>query len=75
MQKALLAGLLEPTARLQRLESDGDYTSRLAIQEEIKSLPFGAVWDHFCATSNVPVGETWLGEVKAYERSVVSARS
>lgn len=74
MIKALLIALLEPTARLQELEAAGDFTSRLALLEEIKTLPFGAVWDYYCSTQNVPVGAAWLEEVKDYERKVLSQR-
>ena len=49
------------------LERAGDYTSRLALREEAKTLPFGAVWDFYCLQQNVPVGEAWLAEVKAYD--------
>ena len=54
--KALLKALVEPTARLRECEAAGDYTARLALQEEIKALPWGAVWDHYCATAGVPGG-------------------
>jgi L-rhamnose isomerase len=72
--KALLAALLEPSELLRRLEADGDYTSRLALLEELKTLPLGAVWDHHCLTGGVPVGRQWLDEVKRYEREVLSTR-
>ncbi len=74
MLKALLAGLLEPTAMLQRFEADRDYTSRLAVQEESKLLPAGAVWDHYCHRHGVPVGQAWLAPLKAYERDVLGRR-
>jgi len=74
MLKALLIALLEPTPWLQDLERKGDLTSRLAIQEELKSLPFGAVWDFYCMNKDVPVGAAWLNEVKAYETKVLSKR-
>jgi len=74
MFKALLLALLEPTCRLRQLELEGDYTSRLALQEESKSLPFGAVWDFYCESKGVPVGEDWLTEVKHYEKEVLSKR-
>ena len=74
MLRALLIALLEPPA-LKAAEAIGDYTARLALQEEAKALPFGAVWDGYCESQNVPVGEAWLGEVKAYEKSVLSKRS
>jgi L-rhamnose isomerase len=75
MLRALLIALLEPTDRLRALEADGDFTSRLALQEELKTLPFGAVWDYYCETKNVPVGENWLANIKRYEKSVLSRRS
>ncbi len=74
MVKALLLALLEPTAKLQQMETEGDFTSRLAMLEELKTLPFGAVWDYYCVKSNVPAGDAWLGEVKTYEKNVLSKR-
>lgn len=75
MIKALLLALLEPTEQFQQLELAGDFTSRLAMMEEQKSLPFGAVWDYYCLKSGVPVGADWLNEVKRYENDVLSLRS
>ena len=74
MQKALLLALLEPTAMLKEYEVNFDFTSRLAMLEEIKTLPAGAVWDYFCEINNVPVGEAWLKEVRAYEKDVLHKR-
>jgi L-rhamnose isomerase len=74
MLKALLLALLEPTERLRRLEAEGDLTSRLAMLEELKTLPLGAVWDYYCAKSDVPVGPAWIDEVKRYEMDVLSRR-
>jgi len=64
--KALLIALLEPPA-IRAAELDGDNTARLALQEESKSLPFGAVWNYYCESKRVPVGEAWLTETKAYK--------
>ena len=75
MIKALLMALLEPTKTLVRVETKGDYTSRLALLEELKTLPFGAVWDYYCLKSNVPAGDAWLDDVKAYEENVLSNRT
>ena len=75
MIKALLMALLEPTDKLRQAEADGDFTSRLALLEEAKTLPYSAVWDYYCAKSNVPVGEAWLAEVKTYEKNVLSQRA
>jgi L-rhamnose isomerase len=74
MIKALLIALLEPTDMLRQTEQDGDYTSRLAMFEEIKTLPFGAVWDYYCIKHNVPAETDWLKEVKDYEANVTSKR-
>ncbi len=74
MIKALLKAMLEPAGELIRLEQDGDYTSRLAMLEELKTYPFGAVWDYYCKVMNVPVREAWLAEVKKYERDVLVGR-
>jgi L-rhamnose isomerase len=71
--RALLLALLEPPA-IRATELAGDNTTRLALQEEARSLPFGAVWDYCCETKGVPVGETWLAEVKRYEKSVLCKR-
>jgi L-rhamnose isomerase len=74
MLRALLIALLEPTEKLRNAENAGDFTSRLALQEEIKSLPHGAVWDFYCESQNVPVGENWLNNVKRYEKEVLFKR-
>jgi len=73
--KALLRAMLEPVDALRKAELDGDYTTRLALTEEFKSYPFGAVWDYYCETQGVPVREAWLADVKAYERDVLLKRS
>ncbi len=69
--KALLLALLEPIQALREREAAGDYTARLALLEELKTLPFGAVWDYYCLTQNVPIGPAWLDEVRTYERDVL----
>ena len=75
VQKALLAAMLEPIDRLRAAELAGDYTTRLALQEELKSLPAGAVWDYFCLAQDAPLGMGWLEAVKRYEERVLSQRS
>lgn len=72
--KSLLMALLEPTAMLRDLEDNGDKTARLAWLEELKSYPFGAVWDHYCLTQSMPVGAKWLNDCQDYERDVLSKR-
>jgi L-rhamnose isomerase len=75
MIKSLMKALLEPTEMLRGFEGEGDYTSRLALLEEIKTLPFGAVWDYYCESAGVPGGTAWLAEVKKYEKDVLTSRS
>jgi len=72
--KALLIAMLEPIAQLRAMENAGDNTGRLATLEELKSLPFGAVWDEYCRRQNAPVGGAWLDEVRAYEKKVLARR-
>jgi L-rhamnose isomerase len=74
MIKALLIALLEPSEKLRQMELEGDYTGRLAMQEELKTLPFGAVWDYYCTKQDVPAGPDWLNEVRDYERNVTNSR-
>jgi L-rhamnose isomerase len=73
--KALLRAMLEPIEALKKAELEGDYTVRLALTEEFKSYPFGAVWDYYCASNNVPVREQWIKEVKDYEQKVLLQRN
>ncbi|SDS36078.1 L-rhamnose isomerase [Paenibacillaceae bacterium GAS479] len=68
--KALMRAMLEPVEELRRAELAGDYTTRLALAEEFKSYPFGAIWDYYCELSGVPAREAWLAEVKEYEQQV-----
>lgn len=73
-QKAFLIALLEPLAKLREYEANEQLFERLALLEEAKSLPWGAVWDEFCLRNNVPVGEAFIGEIQKYEQAVTSKR-
>ncbi|MDP4132707.1 MAG: L-rhamnose isomerase [Bacillota bacterium] len=73
-QKALLNALLEPTDLLKKMELEGDFTSRLAMLEELKSYPFAAVFDYLCEKNDRPVREEWIADVKKYEKDVLSKR-
>ncbi len=73
-QKAFLNALLEPLAKLREYEANDQLFERLALLEEAKSLPWGAVWDEFCLRNNVPVGEAFIGEIQKYEQAVTSKR-
>ncbi len=75
MIKALLLALLEPIDKLRQAESSGDYTARLALLEEARTLPMGAVWDFYCESAGAPVGAAWIAEVQKYERNVLSERA
>ncbi|WP_295937186.1 L-rhamnose isomerase [uncultured Alistipes sp.] len=74
-QKAFLLALLEPAATLQQYEAEGRYFERLAMQEELKSMPWGAVWDMFCLKNGVPVGEGYIAGIQQYEKEVTSKRA
>jgi len=73
-QKCLLQALLEPLAKLREYEDNGQNFERLALLEEAKSLPFGAVFDYFNLKNNVPVGESFIPVIQAYEKDVTSKR-
>jgi L-rhamnose isomerase len=73
MLRALLIALLEPPG-IKAAEIEDDHTTRLALQEEAKLLPFGAVWDYYCDSKSVPVGDAWLPLIKKYEKDVLLAR-
>ena len=72
-RKAILSACLAP-ASIRQAEYDGDWTTRLALQEERKTLPFGPVWDYYCLKNEVDVGSAWLDRVKGYEKDVLSQR-
>lgn len=74
-QKCLLQALLEPIDTLRRYEASERGFERLALLEEAKSLPWGAVWDMFCMKNNVPVGEEFIPAILEYEKDVLSKRS
>ena len=73
-QKCLLQALLEPLDLLRQYEDKGQGFEKLALMEEMKSLPFGAVYDYFNLKNDVPVGEEFIGRIQQYEREVTSKR-
>ena len=73
-QKALLIALVEPLDRLRELEALGDFTARLALLEELKSMPFSVIWDYYCLNHNVPIGMAWFDEIKRYEQTMLANR-
>lgn len=74
MQKALLYALLAPNRQLKALQDQGEMTKLLMQQEELKTYPFGDVWNYFCEVNGVPVQEKWYGEVEEYEENVLLKR-
>jgi L-rhamnose isomerase len=73
-QKSLLQAFLEPLDLLRKYEDEGKHFQRLALLEEAKTLPLGAVYDYFNLTHNVPVGEEYLADVEKYEQEVTFKR-
>ncbi|MDY6306359.1 MAG: L-rhamnose isomerase [Oribacterium sp.] len=74
IEKCLLSALLEPNQELKEAEDDADFTKRLMLQEEMKTLPFGDVWAEYCRRQGVPTDRIWYDEVKKYEAQVTSKR-
>lgn len=66
--------MLVPNGHLKQLQEEGRFTERLALFEEFKTYPFGAIWYYYCEQMGVPVKEAWLKEVKQYEREVLFKR-
>jgi L-rhamnose isomerase len=73
-QKALLLALLDPICKMREYEKNGRAFERLALMEEAKSKPFGAVWDYYCLKNNVPVAESFIPDIQRYERDVLNNR-
>jgi L-rhamnose isomerase len=73
-QKAFLIAALEPTKYLVELEEAGKNFERLATLEELKTMPFSAVWDYYCLLEGVPFGADYIGEIQQYEADVLSKR-
>ncbi len=74
-RQAILCGLLDPSARLQAAEATGRGHERLALMEQARALPWGAVWDELCERDGVPPAAKWLSDVARYEKAVLSKRS
>ncbi|MGB8259242.1 MAG: L-rhamnose isomerase [Terracidiphilus sp.] len=74
MRKALLLAMLEPGQKMRDAEANFDFTTRLALMEEKKSMPWPDVWAYYCASQDVPYDAAWLETVRAYEAEVLSKR-
>lgn len=73
-QKALLSALCTPNAKLKELQDEGRFTKLMMMHEELKTFPFGAVWDEYCRSCGLPVGAKWFEEIEKYEKEVLSKR-
>jgi len=73
--KSFLCALLQPEEKLRRFEEENDFFSRLALLEEMKSLPFGAIWDYYCLMMDVPPSDMWMEDIKRYESEVLRTRN
>ena len=73
-QKAMLQALLEPTEMLRDFEKQDKNFERMAFLEELKSMPWHALYNYYCQQQNVPVGEAYIKEIQAYEKEVTSKR-
>lgn len=74
MEKALLFALLQPWEELKQLQDSCRFTELMMKNEEIKTLPFGDIWEHYCQIQGVPGGQEWYDQVAQYERDVLSKR-
>jgi len=74
MQKALLIALLTPHNTLKKLQDERNFTKLMMMQEDIKTLPVGDVWNYFCEANNVPCDFDWFKKIEEYDREVLSKR-
>ena len=74
LQKALLFALLQPNDRLKELQDESRFTELMILQEELKTLPFGDVWDEYCRVCGKPLDGEWYPRVREYEGKVLVNR-
>ena len=74
LEKALLYALLQPADELKKLQDEGNFTKLMVVQEEMKTMPFGKVWDQYCRVCDRPVDGEWFSEIEKYEAEVLSKR-
>ena len=74
VQKALLFAMLQPQAQLKKLQDEGDWTQLMVLQEEMKTMPFGDIWEEYCARCGKPADGLWFKQVQEYEKNVLSKR-
>ena len=74
LQKALLFALLQPNETLTKLQNEGNFTKLMVLQEELKTMPFGDVWEEYCKVCGKPADGLWFPEIEKYEAEVLSKR-
>ena len=74
LQKALLFALLQPNDEMKKLQDKGDFSRLMVLQEEMKTLPFGEIWDEYCRACGKPLDGEWYAEIEQYEKDVLEAR-
>ena len=74
LQKSLLFALLQPQDKLTKLQNEGDWTQLMVMQEELKTMPFGEIWDEYCNRCGKPVDGQWFPAIQEYEKNVLSKR-
>ena len=74
LQKALLFALLQPNDQLKKLQDEGNFSKLLVMQEELKTMPFGDIWDEYCRRCGKPLDGRWYAEVEKYENEVLRKR-
>lgn len=74
LQKALLFALLQPDAELTKLQNEGNFTKLMVISEELKTMPFGDIWEEYCRVCGKPADGLWFDEIEKYEAEVLSKR-
>jgi L-rhamnose isomerase len=71
----MLMAMLEPIEQMRTFEQSGDSTSRLALLEELKGMPFGVIWNYYCLQSDVPIGFSFMDDIRDYEKTELAKRS
>ncbi|MBQ1208417.1 MAG: L-rhamnose isomerase [Lachnospiraceae bacterium] len=74
LQKSLLFALLQPNGEMKKLQDEGNWTKLMVLQEELKTMPFGEVWEEYCRACGKPADGEWFPMVEKYEREIQSLR-
>ena len=73
-QKALLNALCTPNELLTKLQDNNELTELQVVQDEMKTMPFGDIWDEYCRRCGVKCDREWFSDVKEYENEVLANR-